>query len=130
MSRMVGRTLALVVSIVCAGAFVTPVRAQSVEQGTIQASVTSIAAQLGVKPQGPEADDLRLGSSFTAMLEEPAKLAEVGIAGMHSGARVTVARVAPDKVRVEADEMEPVSRNAAVTLRLGANGELSKLPKS
>lgn len=130
MSRSVGRTLVFVASLACAGAFATPVRAQAVQQEAIQASVAGIAAQLGIKPQGPEADDLRLGSSFTAMLEQPEKLADVGITGMHAGARVTVARVAPDKVRVEADEMEPVSRSAAVTLRLAASGALSKLPKS
>lgn len=130
MSRMVGRTLVLVASILVAGALAVPAGAQTAQQGSIQATVSGIAAQLGVKPQGPDGDDFHLGSSFTAVLEQPEKLAEVGITGMHTGARVTVARVAPDKVRVEADEMEPVSHSAAVSLRLGANGELSKLPKS
>ena len=43
---------------------------------------------------------------------------------MHAGARVTVGRVAPDKIRVEADEMEPVPASTAATLKLDAKGLL------
>jgi hypothetical protein len=43
---------------------------------------------------------------------------------MHAGARVIIARVAPDKVRVEADEMEPAPANAAATIKLDAKGVL------
>lgn len=131
MPRMVGRTLALFASILVAGAVLSPARAQEPsQQGGIHPSISGVAAQLGAKAQSPGTDDLQIGASFTAILDEPGKLAELGIDGMHSGARVTVARVAPDRVRVEVDEMEPVSHSAAITLRLGSRGELSKVPKS
>ncbi len=129
MSRLVGRSLVLVASIVYAAVAAAPAAGQS-QQGESHATISGVAAQLGIKAQGPDGDDMRIGTSFTAVLEQPEKLAELGIAGMHAGARVTVARVAPDKVRVEADELDPVSHSAAVNLRLGANGELSKIPKS
>jgi len=37
---------------------------------------------------------------------------------------VTVARIAPDKLRVEADEMSPAPANAAATLKLDTKGLL------
>lgn len=131
MTRMVGGTLALFASILFAGAAASPARAQEAsQQGASHPTISGVAAQLGAKAQSPGSDDLQIGASFTAILDDPAKLAVLGIDGMHAGARVTVARVAPDRVRVEADELEPVSHSAAVNLRLGAKGELSKIPKS
>lgn len=85
-------------------------------------SAKAIAEQLGAKLQFREDDELRLGMSFTAVLESPDKLAEVGIKGMHAGARVTVVRIAPDKVRVEADEMTPVEASGKATLKLDEKG--------
>jgi len=89
----------------------------------------ALAEQLGAKLQPREDDELRLGMSFTAVLESPEKLAEFGIKGMHAGARVTVARVAPDKIRVEADEMTPVEASGKATLKLDEKGMLVA-PKS
>src|SRR5438105_7674290 len=95
---------------------------QSVAPTTVSAK--SIAEQLGARLQPRDDDELRIGMSFTAVLESPEKLAELGLKGMHAGARVTVARVAPDKVRVEADEMTPVQASAAATLKIDAKGAL------
>ncbi|HEY2376704.1 MAG TPA: hypothetical protein VGH98_12075 [Gemmatimonadaceae bacterium] len=87
-------------------------------------SAKAIAEQLGAKLQPRDDDELRIGMSFTAVLESPDKLAELGLKGMHAGARVTVARVAPDKIRVEADEMTPVEASAKATLKLDDKGML------
>jgi hypothetical protein len=87
-------------------------------------SAKAIAEQLGAKLQ-PRSDDVQLvGTSFTAMLEQPEKLAALGLKTMHAGARVTVARVAPDKVRVEADEMDPAPATTTATLKLDPKGLL------
>lgn len=88
-------------------------------------SVAALAAQLGAKAQPRPSEVLDVGETFTAILEEPAKLAALGIRGMHAGARVTVARVSPVAVRVEADELEPKMTSASVTLHLDARGNLS-----
>ena len=131
MSRLVGRTFVLFASILVAAAAARPVHAQDAsQQGAVHPTVTGVAAQLGAKAQGVTDDEFQLGNSFTAVLEQPDKLAELGIQGMHAGARVTVARIAPDKVRVEVDEMEPVAHSGSVSLRLNVKGELSKLSKS
>jgi hypothetical protein len=45
---------------------------------------------------------------------------------MHEGARVTAGRMAPDKIRVEADEMEPVPARGSATLKADAKGVLTK----
>lgn len=106
----------------------TPVTAQ---QDTKQQSAAptmvsakAIAEQLGARLQPREDDELRLGMSCTAVLESPDKLAQFGIKGMHSGARVTIARIAPDKIHVEADEIEPVEANGKATLKLDEKGAL------
>jgi len=92
-------------------------------------SAKAIAEQLGAKLQPRDDDELRIGMSFTAVLESPEKLAELGLKGMHAGARVTVARVAPDKIRVEADEMTPVQNSAAAAFKIDAKGALVAPPK-
>jgi hypothetical protein len=92
-------------------------------------SAKAIAEQLGAKLQPRDDDELRIGMSFTAVLESPEKLAELGVKGMHAGARVTVARVAPDKIRVEADEMTPVQASASATFKVDAKGGLVAPPK-
>lgn len=87
-------------------------------------SAKAIAEQLGSKLQPREDDELRIGMSVTAVLESPEKLSGLGIKGMHAGARVTVARIAPDKILVEADEMAPVEASGKVTLKLDEKGTL------
>ena len=105
-----------------------PLRAQqdSKQQSAAPAMVSAkaLAEQLGAKLQPRDDDELRIGMSFTAVLESPEKLAEFGIKGMHAGARVTVGRVAPDKIRVEADEMTPIEASGKATLKLDEKGAL------
>jgi len=118
------RTLVLAV---CLTALVVPrLAAQDLKQPAVAVNVSAkaIAEQLGAKLQPRDDDEMHVGASFTAVLETPEKLAELGLKGMHAGARVTVARVAPDKMRVEADEMTPVAANAAATLKIDAKGAL------
>jgi hypothetical protein len=87
--------------------------------------VESVADKLGAKlvPNGPR--ELEFGHSATTMLAEPQKLASYGIKGMHEGARVTITCVGPNRVRVEADEMEPVSQRGTVTLHVSTDGSLT-----
>ena len=90
--------------------------------------IGSIAEKLGVTliPSSPR--ELELGHSATTMLAQPKKLVSYGINGMHEGARVTITCVGPDRVRVEADELEPVSHRASVTLQVSRDGELKVVP--
>ena len=121
--RSVGR--GLVVLGVCAftAVGIRPVGAQQAkQQSEVELSVKTIASQLGVKVQPRESDDLTLGSSFTGTLETPEKLADFGIKGMHAGARVTVFRSAPEKVRVEVDEVDPAPARGSATLKPDGKG--------
>jgi hypothetical protein len=134
MTRMHSRRHAIAmiaVSLAIAGGTWRPADAQQApkQQAAPRASVKSIAAQLGVRVQPRDDDDLDLGASFTAQLEDPEKLGAFGIQGMHAGARVTVFRSAPDKVRVEADEMEPKEARGAATIKLDAKGALEPVGK-
>ena len=85
-------------------------------------SAKALAEQLGSRLQPRDDDELHVGTSFTAVLDAPDKLIALGLKEMHPGARVTVGRVAPDKVRVEVDEMSPAPASTAATLKLDAKG--------
>jgi hypothetical protein len=87
-------------------------------------SVPAVAAQLGVKPLPGAPALLDLGTSFTAMLEKPERLASFGLPSMTVGARVTVIRIAIDRVRIEADELDPVPRSTKGTVQLDDRGAL------
>ena len=87
-------------------------------------SAKALAEQLGSRLQPRDDDELHVGTYFTAVLASPDKLTALGLKEMHPGARVTVARIAPDKVRVEVDEMEPAPANTAATLKLDGTGKL------
>ena len=127
MTRMLSPRLALIVAVSTLIA-ASPPRAAGAQdlrqQGMPAASVKAIAAQLGAKLQPRDGDELDVGHSFTATLETPEKLEGFGIKGMHAGARVTVARVAPDKIRIEADEMDPVPARGSTTVKLDGKGTL------
>lgn len=124
------RTIAL---IVLAGALVArPPRPAGAQQtaatpaaraAAIHPAIAAIAAQLGVELQSSGGGEMQLGDSYTGLLSEPAKLARFGIRGMRAGARVTMSRVAPDRVRVEADQVDAPTQGGA-TLRLDAAGAL------
>ena len=89
----------------------------------------SVAAQLGVKIASAPGDEFAPGSSFTGTLEKPEKLEPFGIKGMLPGARVTVARVSPVAVIVEADQLEPTPARSSVRLRIDADGKLAASSK-
>jgi len=127
MTRMLSRSRALILA-ACFTIVAAPLLAaqQDPKQqgGPSMVSSKAIAEQLGAKLQPRDDDELHIGASFTGVLESPEKLEEFGVKGMHAGARVTVARIAPDKLRVEADEMSPAPANAAATLKLDTKGLL------
>jgi hypothetical protein len=90
-----------------------------------------VAAQLGVKVAAVRADEeFTLGVQFTGSLEEPLKLSAMGVTGFGIGARVTVARIAQDRVHIEADELLPVRRTEVVRVRIDADGRLIKPDKT
>ncbi len=94
--------------------------------GDTEVPVTATLEKLGAKPATTNyPQDLELGRTITAMLVSPDKIAEYGIKGMHEGARVTVTRIGPDRIRVEADELEPVAAKGVATLRVSADGSLT-----
>ena len=131
MTRMLSRSRTLTIA-ACLTIFALPaLRAQDARQQGAPAFVSAkaIAGQLGARLQPRDDDELRLGLSFTAVLESPEKLTSLGLKEMHAGARVTVGRVAPDKVRVEVDEMEPVAASTAATFKLDSKGLLIAVPR-
>ena len=108
-----------------------PTRAQVTPAGsaTSAVSVRKITEALGLKPAAATApEELDLGVTLTFSLADPAKLAKYTIRGLHEGARVTVTRVTPDRIRVEADEMEPTPVSGKVTLKTNADGTLTVVP--
>jgi len=110
-------------SIACALCAMLP--AISVAQmGGPAVRVDAVAEKLGVKGLPNGARELEPGESATMMLEKPAKLEPYGIKGMHEGARVTITCVGPNRLRVEADEVDPAPRSTAVTLRVQDDGSL------
>ncbi|HEY9230040.1 MAG TPA: hypothetical protein VIP11_25535 [Gemmatimonadaceae bacterium] len=103
--------------------------AQVTQQGQTTVQVKNLSETLGLKPAASGAPtNLELGSTVTFTLADPAKLAKFTVRGMHEGARVTVTRVAPDRIRVEADEMEPVALSGKVTLKVNLDGTMTVVP--
>ena len=126
MTRMLSRWRMLAIGACLAILAFPALRAQETKQQGAPAFVSAkaLAEQLGAKLQPRDDDELHIGSSFTAVLESPEKLTALGLKEMHAGARVTVGRAAPDKVRVEVDEMSPVAASTAATFKLDAKGLL------
>ena len=101
--------------------------AQATRQSEV--AVKTIADALGLKLATTSAPTtLDLGASITCSLTDPAKLAKHSIRGLHEGARVTVTRVAPDRIHVEADEMEPMPVSGKVTLKVNGDGTFTPVP--
>jgi hypothetical protein len=98
---------------------------QNVKLQSIQLTRSDVAEQLGAKTTANPSEELGLGASVTATLVDPAKLVKFGITGMHGGARVSVMRVTPDKLRVEVDELEPTPQTKKATLKLDDKGHLT-----
>jgi len=126
MIRMLSRFTALAASLCITIAGTASLQAQETRQQGAPESVSAkaIAEQLGAKLQPRADDELHVGASFTAMLEQPEKFTALGLKPMHAGARVTVARIAPDKVKIEADEMDPSPTSTSGTLKLDSKGAL------
>ena len=99
--------------------------ATEVKQQSSQITKSDVVSQLGAKSGMGQNEEFGLGSSLTATLVDPAKLAKLGITGVHEGARVSAMRIAPDKVRIEVDEMDPVPVTKKATLKLDEKGRLS-----
>ena len=106
-------------------ALAMPAFAQNVRQQSSQITRNDVAEQLGAKVTSGQNEELGIGSSLTGTLVEPAKLAKLGISGMHEGARVSVMRVAPDKLRIEVDELEPTPQTKKATLKIDEKGRLA-----
>jgi hypothetical protein len=96
--------------------------AQNAKQQSGQLTKNDVAEQLGAKITSNQSEELALGGSITGSLVDPAKLAKFDILAMHEGARVSVMRIAQDKVRVEVDELEPVPQTKKATLRIDDKG--------
>jgi len=99
--------------------------AQNVRQQSSQVTRGDVADQLGAKVTSSQNEELAVGSSLTGTLVDPAKLTKFGISGMHEGARVSVMRVAPDKLRVEVNELEPTPQTKKATLKIDDKGRLA-----
>ena len=99
--------------------------AQNVKQQSVQLTRNDVADQLGAKVTSGQTEELPVGSSLTGSLVDPAKLEKLGVSGMHQGARVSVMRIAPDKLRVEVDELEPTPQTKKATLKIDDRGRLA-----
>jgi hypothetical protein len=84
----------------------------------------NVADKLGVKTMVNAPRELDLGHSVTTTLADPKKLTPY-IKGMHEGARVTITCVGPNRLRIEAEEMEPVEQRSTVTLHVSEDGSLT-----
>lgn len=98
-----------------------------VRQQSRHTTTAAIAAQLGAKLSPNQPEELSVGVSMTASLTDSARIAALGATGLHAGARVTVMRIASDRIRVEIDEMDPVPLTKKLTLRVDAQGRLTPL---
>ena len=113
----------------CALSAMLPALGAAQRQDVAPVRVDALAEKLGVKGMPSGARELDLGQSATTVLAEPGKLEPYGIKGMHEGARVTITCVGPSRLRIEADEMEPVPRSITVTLRVQDDGSLAQVPE-
>ena len=90
-------------------------------------TMRSIGEQLGAKLNPEQADELMVGGMLHGTLTDPEKLARLGIAGMHPGARITAMRTAPGKLNVEVDELEPAPVTKKQVLKIDERGQLSSM---
>jgi hypothetical protein len=90
-------------------------------------TTASVASQLGATLSPGQPEEMGVGTSITATLADPAKLAALGASGLHAGARVTVVRTAPERIRVEVDELDPVPLTKRLVLKIDAQGRLTQV---
>src|SRR4051794_25452986 len=103
------------------------VGAQQTRMNIDPVRVDVVAEKLGVKLMPTASRELEGGQSATATLADPRKIEPYGIKGVHEGARVTITCVGPNRLRVEADEYEPVEKRSIVTLHVGEDGALTQV---
>jgi hypothetical protein len=125
-SRRIGLSAA------CIGALVAmpqAVRAQTpapeVAQQSMSVQMHSVGEQLGAKLNPEQPAELRVGGTLNGTLQDPDRLERFGLTGLHKGARVTAMRVAPQKVLVEVDELDPQPITRKATLKIDGSGRLS-----
>lgn len=127
--QRVARSVSLAAVLVVAGAaYAVPTRPTVAGPDAAAVTIGRVAVQLGVKVSDRVDEEFSLGVSFTGSLEDTLKIQAFGIKDMHPGARVTAARIGPDRVYVEADEIDPPHRSS-VRLRMDPDGTLIKPPK-
>lgn len=124
--RVAAMALVVTALLTLCAAFARPSAASTLPA---QPTIGSVAQQLGVKAGERESEPFDVGVSFTGLLEKPDKLSDHGIRDMRPGARVVVARIALDRIIVEADQLEP-ARQARVRLAIDAVGRLSAAPRT
>lgn len=92
-------------------AFMAPLAGWSANQpASLAPTIANVAAQLGVKITDRESEEFVMGVQFTGTLTDTLKFTAFGLKGFAIGARVTVARIAQDRVHIEADELDPPRR--------------------
>jgi hypothetical protein len=104
-----------------------PRSASSQIPGPEPVRVDAVAARIGVKPMPGAPTEIDPGRSATTTLVEPDKLERLGAKGLHEGARVTITCIGPARVRVEAEEFNPVEQRVVVTLRINDDGTVTKV---
>ena len=97
------------------------------EQAARSVSSARVADQLGTKLANGQPEELPVGASATATLADPNKLAALGVRDAKPGSRVTIMRIARDRMRVEVDEFDPVPRTRKLTLRVESDGRLEPI---
>jgi len=128
LQQLVGRAC-LVGALVIAGTAFRGAEGRFAARRAAVVTIGEIASQLGVNVAIGRDDEFAVGVQFTGVLQAPEKLDVLGLAGMHPGARVYAARIGPDRVQVEADELNPPKRVTA-KLKLDVTGKLLAAPKA
>ena len=131
-SMRLARAVGLAVA--CIGFAAAPLTAVAQVGGEVrlqsrQISTAEIAGQLGAKLAPGTPDELPIGFSITGYLVDAAKLGALGVADLPPGGRLTVTRIAVDKVRIEVDQLDPVPLTKRFSLRLDGQGRLSVLAR-
>ena len=116
-----GRAHTVLLALVCL-AMASPYAAPAAAQTS-----ASVARQLGATMSPSQPEEFTVGTSITCTLVDPAKLAALGVEGMHAGARVTAARTAGERVHVEVDELDPAPLTKRLTLKIDPQGRLTRI---
>jgi hypothetical protein len=104
-----------------------PRSASSQIPGPEPVRVDAVAAKIGVKAMPGAPSEIDPGRSATTTLVDPDKLERLGAKGLHEGARVTITCIGPARIRVEAEEFNPVEQRVVVTLRVNDDGTVTKV---